>query len=158
MGRQTLKAREHELFHAVRRWTEENLFDSTLIKDLILSCVRLEALPLDRLLGDVRESRLVSDSAILDAVKRRAERGLVSDSRAYLADFYWTTRDEDTTLEPKSPKVGDFILFKASSSMFALNLHAQRSLPLLRDVQKFRLPYLVRCCRGTRQGSTIEPE
>ncbi len=119
MGRETLKAREHDIFLAVRRWVEGSVegCESDVVEDLVLSCVRLEALPLDKLLDDVRESKLVSDSAILDAVKIRTEKGLVSDSRAYVDDCYLSTRVEDTMLEPKPPKDDDVIQFKASCSI-----------------------------------------
>jgi hypothetical protein len=116
MGRKTLKAPEQVIFHAVRCWIEENMegCDSDVVEDLVLSCVRLDAVPLDKLLGDVRESKLVSDGAILDAVNTRTERRLVNDSKANLKERYLTTRLEDLALESKTPKRRDFVRFKAS--------------------------------------------
>ncbi len=82
MGRETIKIAELEIFHAVRRWLEEKLdgrAEAAFAEDLVLSCVRLRDLALDELLGTVRESKLVSDSAILDAVKQRKERNRLID-------------------------------------------------------------------------------
>jgi hypothetical protein len=89
---------------------------------------------LDKLLGDVRESKLVSDGAILDAVRARTERELVSDSRA---DMYpLTTRVEDLTPGPKIPKKGDCIQFKASySKRFRSSSACSNLFPPLRDVK-----------------------
>jgi hypothetical protein len=118
MARDRLEVPEKTIFLAVRRWVEENVesCESDVVEDLVLSCVRLEGIPLDKLLGDVRESKLVSDSAILDAVKTRTEKGLVSDSRTFLGDRSLPTRVEDMTLEPKTPKDGDSISFNVSYS------------------------------------------
>ncbi len=137
MGRETLKAREHEIFQAVRRWVEENVEDteSDVVVELVLSCVRLESLPLDKLLGEVRKSELVSDSAILDAVNARTEKGLVSDFRAYLMDYCLTTRVEDLTKEPKIPKDGDIIRFKASYSIVCSSSACSTVFPPLRDAR-----------------------
>jgi hypothetical protein len=76
MGRLTLNAAERDIFHAVRRWVEANVegWETGVSEDIVLSCVRLRDLLLDELVGTVRESKLVSDSSILDAVKKRLQR------------------------------------------------------------------------------------
>jgi hypothetical protein len=116
LGRDTLQVPEKTIFLAVHRWVGENIEggESDVVEDLVLSCVRLEAIPLNKLMGDVRQSKLVSDSAILDAVKSRLDRGLLSDSRDHLHESPSTTRGDDMTLEPKTPKKGDNVSFKAS--------------------------------------------
>ncbi len=81
MGRETLKVAELEIFHAARRWVEDNLDsgETGFAEELVLSCVRLHDLALEELLGTVRESRLVSDTTILNAVQQLKKQNRLSD-------------------------------------------------------------------------------
>merc|ERR1712150_15383 len=73
---------ESLIFSSVRDWINANTNSNTEDRNLLLSRVRLHLLPKNDLLNSVRETKLFSSDALLDAIKIQEEKR-VNDHRIF---------------------------------------------------------------------------
>ena len=69
ISRQSFFASEIDIFHALKRWINENEEDDT----ELCTCVRLPLIDMTCLLNEIRESKLFAPDNILDAIKMKHE-------------------------------------------------------------------------------------
>ena len=162
LSRDSFFAPELEIYHGICRWMESNEVDPTTAKSL-LQVVRLQLLPIEELLGEVRQSTLYEANDILDAItminlKKQIElnqRGFLGKRRYYnITLFISLVVPEENVATPHRNAVvsdGQTVLLNGDTESYngeqGYAVHT-----ITRDHQKsiviqLNQPYIINCIR-----------